>query len=216
MLAITSVNHRPTGAVGTLVPPDDIRRRPANMTANQVPPYTLRNQIYWVQQSRHTTITGTGSSPVETNFQFALSDLIDASNLTALFDQYYLHSVLAIFTFEALNEATLAVIPTLYTAIDYDSANSISTVAAIEQYQSVLMSVCDRQQSVQRYVRPCIASAAYNTSTNLVAAGVTRQWLDCDYSNILHFGIRSMVVALANTSTINVELVYTFGFRNTR
>jgi hypothetical protein len=216
MLAITSVNHRPTGAVGTLVPPDDIRRRPANMTANQVPPYTLRNQIYWVQQSRHTTIVGTGTQPVEVNFSFSLADLPDASNLTALFDQYYLHSVLAIFTFEALNESTLSVVPTLYTAIDYDSANTISTVAAIEQYQSVLMSVCDRQQSVQRYVRPCIANAAYNSSSNLVAAGVARSWLDCDYSNILHFGIRTMTTNIALNAIINVEFVYTFGFRNTR
>lgn len=210
--SLLSWDHRPTGVTGTLIPPDDISRRPPNFVANQVPPRTLRNQIYWVQESRHILITGAGGSgDQEFNYSFQLVDLVNAGALTALFDQYFVHSVLAIWTFQ--NETSPY--PQLYTAIDYDSTAAISSVSAIQQYQSVLMSVCMPSLSVQRLVRPTVQTQLFNSSSSSSPAGVSRYWVDCDYNTIEHYGLRSIFAALGS-SVVSLELVYTVGFRNTR
>lgn len=212
-LSLLSWDHRPTGVTGSLVPPDDLSRRRPNFTANQVPPRSLRNQIYWVQESKSVgplTLSSSGSS--EYNFAFALADLSNASNLAALFDQYFIHSVLAIFTFEDI----VAPFPRLYTAIDYDSVAAISTVPAIQQYQSVLESICSPVLSVQRLVRPCCLGSVFLSSSSDGNAAVGPRWLDCDVSTVEHYGLRSITTVASNANPISLELVYTVGFRNVR
>lgn len=159
-------------------------------------------------------ITSDGTVPYESNFAFHLSDLTNSTNLTALFDQYFLHSVLAIFTFERLLSSASA--PVIYTAIDYDSVAPITTVAAIQEYQSVLESVCLSALSVQRLIRPAIAMDILAAGGSTAAAGVGRTWVDCDYSTVEHYGLRSITQDLPTDAVVSLELIYTFGFRNVR
>jgi len=210
--ALLSWDHRPTGTTGSLIPPDDLSRRPPNFTANQTPPRTLRNQLYWVQESRTIQLLGP-SGLYENNYSFQLSDLSNASHLTALFDQYFIHSVLAIWTFGPSSSSSTA---QLYTAIDYDSTAAVGTVAAIQQFQSVLMSVVNPMLSVQRLIRPTVQSQLYNNASGSSPAGVTRVWVDCDFNDVEHYGLRSIFENFATNQTAQLELVYTVGFRNVR
>jgi hypothetical protein len=97
-----------------------------------------RHRIYPFHRSLDLGIIA-GSVTVETftSYTFTLSALSDSTEFTALFDQYRIMQVRMEFTPLFTDTSATVAYPPLYSAIDYDDANSV-TGAQINEYDSVM------------------------------------------------------------------------------
>jgi hypothetical protein len=157
-------------------------------------------------------VTTSTTVVTETNIAPSISTFLQQyATWCLLFDQYFLHS----FTVTIANnspEGGTGALPQVFTAIDFDSSANISTLGAISAYGTCNVTTIAPGNSVTRFCQPCNASYLGSTAT----AGVTRSWVDCAFTGVLFYGIRSIV---NNTPAATIQLDYTFttywAFRNT-
>jgi hypothetical protein len=197
-----------TGSTTTTVATDLIDRR-QNMNIVQTPPKQISNQIYWMKELVIATVSTSTSTYVEANVAFSLNQLNDYSNLTSVFDQYCIYSVAVSFSVDGNSPTGVSV--SLLTALDYDNIANIGPVG-IANYTNCSETLIGPSSSLVRYVKPCIALAAYTGSFGGFAT--QRCWLNCNSPSIQHYGMRA--VYLQTNASFLVRTVYEFvlGFRN--
>lgn len=169
--------------------------------------------------------TGTGT---EYGFAFRLTDVPNASEFTALFDQYRIQKVVVTFHPRASAMSTTTQIGNsltgrIMTAIDHDDNAAIGggTWAgirdALNQYQTCRTHV--PQRTFSRVIYPQkrvagidIAGALANTGTG------SRSWTDCAVASALWYGLRVGVQNTTSTGDIvmDVSLKYYLQFRDVR
>jgi len=121
--------YNPTNRSDLLLKPPTIFNVPRSVPRN----WTI--QPHFDSVKINSTITPVNGSVVETNFSFSLSAHPQASNWTALFDQFSI--VQATVEFDSqIPQAATGIPPVLYTALDFDNAAAISTVQALEDFSS--------------------------------------------------------------------------------
>jgi len=197
-----------TGANSTTVATDLIDRR-QNMNLVQTPPKQIGNQIYWVKENVLTTFNTSTSTYVENNWAFTLTGLNDYSNLTSVFDQYCIYSVAASFSVDGLSPVGVSI--SLLTALDFDNVAAVGPVG-IAGFSNCSETLIGPSSSLVRYVKPCIALAAY-TGT-FTGYATQRCWLNCSSPSILHYGLRSVGLQTNASFTVRVVFEYVVGFRN--
>jgi len=192
---------------------EDLKVRPLSMTS--VPksiPRNVTSQVVWDVVKLDGVLTASATAVVENNFSYSLAQHPQASIWTQLFDQW----ALPFFSIEFDSLTTpgdQTTVPTLYTALDFDSANTINTIANIEDFGSSEASVMQPSVRVLRSVRPSTKNAvASSTSTPQAVLGGP-VWIDSSFTTIPHYGIRSM---LSISSALQVKTTSTlyFCFRN--
>lgn len=140
--------------------------------------------------------------PYSQHWGFRLSDLPDASDFTALYDEYQITKAVIKFIpkFSQVNvttgvgSITNSVLTQMMSAIDYDDSNSLPTATAIDQitqYQSLRMTRGNVPHT--RVISPKVELTA-NAISNI--APKWRQWLDCDNTTILHNGLKVVIPAI--------------------
>jgi len=188
----------------------DLTYRPVTPYFSARPPRNLLNQIYWVRQESSTTLTTSISVIVETNFDWsALLNMQQYTQYLAVFDQYYLHSVVA--TFSNSSSASATLMPQLYTAIDFDNVVPIGSVAAINGYSTCNSDVLAGGKSVTRVIMPCMRTSAETTN----AASITRLWISSAVPSIPFYGLRTIANVTSVAINIDVTFAFIWGFRNT-
>jgi hypothetical protein len=198
------------------VPKQDFGRRPPSWMLNQTPPRSVRNQIYWIQGKNHFQTTISNSVPTEYNFGFTFADLADLVGLAAFFDQYCIYSVTVNLTpdFEGAG-STLYTFGTVATAIDYDNVNNVGTFAQVESYASCVIQELTSGQSLQRYIKPCVAPALYSSSAAFSGYGVNRMWVDSSVTSVPHYGFRSLFISnTVSGLSVSFDVNYIVGLRN--
>jgi len=210
MLIINS--HKATGADTTTVR-SDIAFRRQNFNIVQTPPKSLSNQIYWLQTSTDVQLNASSTGPTENNYAFTAANFPEFADYVSCFDQYCIYSF--VFTFAYMGNASQPV--RLYTALDYDSITAVGKtgIQGFSTYQfSVLSS--NGSTSLIRYLKPCISSYQLSSSAVPYPSGIQRAWIDCAYSSIAHYGLRTIIDQWVSTANNVVELSITavFGFRN--
>jgi hypothetical protein len=190
----------------------DLRLRPPSGVFNASIPRNLNNQIHWVSSSTQQVVTTSTTAITESNYAFnASGSLTQYTAWLAVFDQYYLAAVTCTIANNSPEGGTAAC-PQVYTALDFDSTTSLSSLAAISAYVNCNVVTLAPGKSVTRLLRPC--NSSYTGANS--GAGVSRTWVDSAYNSTLFYGFRSIV---NNTVVATVQLDYTFhsvwAFRNT-
>jgi len=192
----------------------DLRVKPLSLT--NVPksiPRNVTSQVVWDVVKLDGAITSSNTALVETNFSYALSNHPQVSSWTSLFDQW----ALPFFSVEfdsKIPPGFQYTPPTLYTALDFDSGSNIGTISALEDYGSCEAVAMEPGFRVLRSVRPsCKGVVGSGTgSPQAVLSGPV--WCDSSYTNIPHYGIRS-ILGQSTAAVVGTTVTLWFCFRNT-
>jgi hypothetical protein len=186
----------------------DLGFKPISVGFVASPPRNVLSQIYWVRQNTNSAFATSASALVESNLSFTNTlDLLQAANYNAVFDQYYLHSVMV--TLSNGSGAASAVLPEIFTAIDFDNISNLGSITAITAFETCNTAILAAGKSVTRLIKPCIST---NTGTN--TAIVTRQWVNTTYTNVQFNGLRIIAAQTSVPTTIDVSISCLWAFRN--
>jgi len=212
-------DHHGSGKGDVVSVPSDYRRRPPSFMLTQQPNPNFINNIFWAADTFQFSMTISGAAGVtELNQAWNLGQLGNAAAITALFDQFCIYSVFVKIMMTGNQIITPAVsYGQLYTAIDYDNASNISTVAAISQYSSMEMSEIIPGKSHERYMKPCVGAIVGSSGGSGVTTSPQRMWVNSSASSQPHYGFRIINVGNATAQTYGLDCVAHFiiGGRNT-
>lgn len=201
----------------------------------------LRQPVQFFKRSKWTT--GQISAPLGSITRFSLEpvlgDVPNFTEFTSLYDQYQIKGV-KITLFPKFSQVqgiqTLdsgAPLPGPYptnflgvvaTVIDYDGNLGSFAMTDLVQYQNLKMTRGNKLHS--RYFKPAIAANVFRTSTAATSgyAVEKNRWLDCQYTDISHYGMYG-IVDLTNVSPAwvgtgdviyDVKVDYYLAFKNVR
>lgn len=197
-----------TGSNTTTVSTDLVDRR-QNMNIVQTPPKQIGNQIYWLKELSTYTFNTSTSTFTESNLSFTLSNLADASLVAGVFDQYCIYSVATSISVDGMSPTGVSA--TVLTALDYDNVANIGPTG-ISSYSNCSSALIGPSSSIVRYVKPCIALAAY-TGT-FTGYATQRSWLNCSSASINHYGQRIVVLQTNAVFAVRVVSEIVVGLRN--
>lgn len=187
--------------------------RVAPRRATNVPrrvPRSLSNRIFWDVVKIRSTISTSSSGLVETNYNWTLSTHPQSSSLSALFDQWCIPQVSVSFRCTEAPSGPTSV-PELHTALDFDNAATLGTIAQIDQFATSQVDLLLFNKTVTRSVRPCVKPDIQGGN----AYGVTQMWVDCGAPATPHYGIRSIIAPSSTGSVvIVVETTLWYAFTN--
>lgn len=201
---------RGSGGMGP-VAGDDLKVRPPTSRIPSSVPKQVSNQIVWDVVKVDAILTPSAGGIVENNFSFSLQLHPQVSNWAALFDQYCIPQ--ASMTFRSLEPpGGTSSISILYTALDFDNANNLGSIAAIEDYATCKLKTMGAGAVITRSVRPCIKLSTQQPSTN-VNSSLAQNWQDVGAGGTPWFGIRS-ILGVSNSSNIIATSTIWYAFRN--
>jgi hypothetical protein len=207
--AITGGGGRKGGARSIGMGGSDLKIGPRNPTRVPVKiPRSIRDQVVWTVQKINGTSFSTSTSAItEQNTFVTLGTLLQVANWTALFDQY------CIVAFSVSMEVNLppggtAAFGQVYTAIDFDNVAALGTISTIESYATCKVQNLRVASVIKRSCRPCVASSVGPSTLG----GVEKLWIDCAYTAVPHYGLRSIfsITGAALTVVPVIEMVVAF------
>jgi len=174
-------------------------------------PRNIGKMVTWDIVKIESTITYSGTGNVETNYSWTQNLNPQYNSWLSLFDQYAIPMVTVEFDSLTPPGQTYAS-PRIYTALDFDSTNNISTIAAIEEYDTCEVLVLAPEKRTMRSIRPCTKAAVSS------GGGGTPQvqgpvWCDSAVNNVYHYGIRS-IVQFYNAGSVAVTQTLYMCYRN--
>jgi hypothetical protein len=155
------------------------------------------------------SFTTNTSVPTFKSYLWSLSDVANAGNYVALFDQYRLTQI-EFWTFPTVSSGA---INGLYkSVVDYDNASNLSSLAAADEYQNVHVTTLGSGH--YRRITPHAAMAVYAGAFTSFA-NVTSPWIDCSNQGVQHYGVKLAVdVTTGGAFAFDVITKYYFEFRN--
>lgn len=164
-------------------------------------------------------VSGTQSTIVHV---FALQDIVNSSEFTALFDQFYINKVVV--TYQLLNNPNAANAlntagnnpsptnwyPTVWSIADYDDGNT-TNVEEMKQRIGVRRQVMKPDKIMRFTVRPKVQVQLYKTALT-TAYGAKRMWVDMSYPDTGHYGLKTVI----DTNGLDPNDTYPFIIRQTR
>jgi len=192
--------------------PEDYRQRRQNFNIVQRPPKNWQTQVHWVRLSYDLTFSTSTSVAVENNYYFIISNFENYSSVLAAFDQYCVYEVSMAIGFQS-SATSYTTVVNLATAIDYDNTTTIG-LTGIQAYSSYNMCVISQGTSLLREVRPCIATVINNTASAFNGNGIARSWIDSAYTNIPHYGMRTVAKSTQSAQVLEVSFSALVGLRN--
>jgi len=154
-----------------------------------------------------------------TGYQFQLDQLPNYAEFTALFDAYRINCVVVRFNamntvFKGETDENNADTPTVYAAIDYNGASAPGSADEMKQYANV--NVFPMYQARSFKIRPRLAIPVYRDGATSAYIQQPRQWIDCNYADVPHYGLRVWIQAgqFRNAFKTTVECTYYMTFRN--
>jgi len=212
-------DHHAAGKGDVVSVPGDYSRRQPSFMLVQSPPRNFAQGITWITDTWFSQLNISGAGALtESNFAYVLSNLGNASSLVSIFDQYCVYAVFTSFTLTPVAITTAAVsYGQLFTAIDYDNANTIGSVAAITQYSSMEFSEIIPGKSHERFLKPCVGAIIGAGNASAVTTSPQRMWVNSAVTSQPHYGLRVIVVGNSTTQTYTLDITHRFivGFRNT-
>lgn len=145
------------------------------------------------------------------SYYFTLSSLPGYSEVTNLFDQYKIRSIqLRFIPFQngSIADPTSAnqCLSLLhFGVIDYDDntifgANNTG-VQSLREYESFREMNMFKNREFRRKIRPHISVPAYQNAMTTAYTNVPSRWIDCNYSDVEHYGFKGIFQAFAPITT---------------
>lgn len=131
---------------------------------------------------------------------FKLSDLPGYQEFTAIFDQYKFGGIKAKIIYDKSSGLTLlahgtpdtlafhASLPNVYTVIDYNDSNSISSQGQYLEYQNCHINRMDKP--TKRYFKPKVSYEITSGITSGYASTNKNPWVDSSYPDVKHYGFK--------------------------
>lgn len=167
------------------------------------------------------------TSDTFTNQFFALSSVPNYTEFTNLYDQYKINAVKVTLiprgnTAEITASSGASTVfqgqsVGVFSVIDYDDTAVLANINEACQYQNMKMTRATQQHS--RYLKPRFnLLSVTNQGTGATGASQnTRGWLDCDYINVPHYGVKWALQQNVNYNlTYDVKIDYYLAFKNVR
>jgi hypothetical protein len=202
-----------SSSFGGMIPTNhtDLKVKPLKVT--NLPsriPRGIASQVVYDVVKIDSQFTTSATSIVEINDSFSLSQHPQYALWTQLFDQWGI--VQASITYSSLFLEGSGIAPVmLYTAIDFDNASPVNSVASIEDFGSCVAKSFGLNQRITRTVRPCVKDAIIPNASQ----GVIRQWCDSSYPTATHYGLRMIAgIDPAGSYQIQKTTCIVFCFRN--
>lgn len=166
---------------------------------------SVKEQIITLNLSRIATSLSTSITvPTYISSSFTLNSFNDYSSYTSLFDQYKFNEI-EVWIEPTLSSSTaVANIGNYCTAIDYDDANTPTSIDNVEGHQGSLIST-GFASHYHRWV-PGMAIAAYSGAFSSFSSSKPT-WIDSASPGVQHYGFK---FAAAVTSSV---IVYTMTFK---
>jgi len=173
-------------------------------------PRNLQSQVVWDVVKINAVIVVPTSGILEANSSFALSSHPQLSSWQALFDQFSIPQ--ASIEFDSILAPGSTNGPAmLYTALDFDSAGTLGSIAAIEDFSTCEVVPMTQNMRHLRSVRPTVKSTLGSNANAFVNQSV---WVDTAVPTTLFFGIRAMLGSAATAYPVNVTTTIWYCFRN--
>lgn len=107
--------------------------------------------------------------------------------------------------------------PLIYAAIDYNNASAPASANEIKEYGNCKVWAINRPWTI--ILRPRTASPVYRDAVgSAYLQNSPRLWLDCNYADIPHYGVRLFVPGgtTQHVYRVRLELTYYMSFKNTK
>jgi len=188
-----------TADLTTTPPPNNYRSRP---------PRSLNNQVHFVRSTQLVTLTTSTTAITEVNTAWTASaSLINYTNYLAVFDQYFLHSVVCNVT-NTQGPGGTATIPYVVTAIDYDNITNLGSAAALDGFVTANTTLLTSGGTVSRYIEPTVAPTIGSSQ------GVSRMWVDSVSTGCPFYGFRCIVSTTSAATVLDLFYEMIWAFRN--
>lgn len=196
--------------------------------------YNLHSYIRWATPD--TLSINVGASQGNYSKAFSLSETINASELTALYDQYQVVGVKLMFKLMNSPDATSTVpnvsnvtsgtqqtnnmYPKLWFSRDYDNI-ATETVDELRQRNTTKCKVMRPNSMISFYVRPALRNQVYLDGVTTATSPMWKQWLDCSNSTVPYYGCKFAfdcegLNVTNNPYQFRVEYKYYLKFKNAR
>jgi len=184
-----------------------IRDVPAMPMARQKVFTLTRNYDYY-----NLSTASVANNPVFGSVLFALSNLPNYTEFTALFDEYRI--LQARVHFIPLNVGTGGSFQPIYTVIDYDDSIAPASIDDLNQYSTLMVAQYGRE--FERVLTPKFAVAAY--SGTFTSYSPMTGWVDVASPTVQHYGVKYALGAssVASLLVYGIRVGLTVQFRNTR
>lgn len=156
-----------------------------------------------------------GSTATSNAWTFKLDQVTNYTEFTALYDQYRINRIVARWVPRTTDSGQGAgERGNFYSVIDYDDSATINVVEAQES-QNVKRTVTTRSH-IRSFV-PAVLAPTYRVGVTSAYGPKFKQWVDCAYPDVPHYGIKAAVQNWDNLG-ITYDLIVTFymSFRNVR
>lgn len=180
---------------------------------------SLRQPVHYFKRSVFSAgaLTATAGTTVFDAGAFRLSSLPDASDFTALYDQYRIKAI----RWQLMPRGNSSDLGTagaqqtrLFSVIDYDDGVIPTTINQLCQYQN--LKVTSTTQQHVRYFKPMIRREINNGGGG-TANEPARAWLDVANSTVDHLGVKlALQGPVSGTITYDVLVTYYLAFKNVR
>lgn len=183
---------------------------------------TLTRQVHWFKRrGQATTIIGNGVANSQYyGFNFTLSSVINASEFSALFDQYRITGLKLNF-YMVRNLGNAAVVngirPRMYIVTDYDTSTSPASFDELREYSNCRVHQFDEAKPFSYFLRPKILAEVYRTAVSTGTAPRRPPWVSTTHLDLQHFGVRLGIENILDTDvSIVIEPTFYFGCKNVR
>lgn len=189
----------------------DLAVRPpdARSVPNRVP-RSIQSQIVWDVVKIATVVNTSTTVVTETNFNMSLVQHPQSGQYVALYDQWTIpQASMSIFSQTPPGFGTSPSM--LYTALDFDNASNIATVAAISDFSTCAVNELSPTLKLTRSIKPCCKG----NISSATSAACERLWIDTSQPSVPFFGFRT-IAGPSSTGSIQftVEITIYFAFRN--
>lgn len=178
--------------------------------------YQKSNKPYSITQELTigTAFTNSTASATFGGQYFTIGFLDQTSSLTAVFDQY---RIICIETWlipqELSNLSGTYGTGNLYSVIDYDDANPLTTIGQANDYTNVMCTTSN--QGHYRRFTPHVAVATYSGAFTSYG-NVEAPWIDATSTSVQHYGLKFASTAAGTAQAFNLQVRYHCEWRNVR
>jgi len=150
-------------------------------------------------------------------YNFRLSNFPDYVEFTSLFDAYRIVQVEL--TFIPIAGAATANVGgyygEIYSVIDYDDSNTLGTISAAQEYNTLQVNVAGKMFT--RVLNPRIAIASFSGAFTSYAQ-LNNAWIDAASPDVYHYGLKVAIAPSTGTSVplYNVNIKAHIQCKNTR
>lgn len=167
---------------------------------------------------------------------FALNQIANVSEFTALFDQYRINMVKVCIRMVSNPDAPTQInvttpdnranfYPGIWYAPDQDDIN-LESLNGIKEYERVKHKILQPNKTLQIVLRPRVNGAIYNNTTTTAYTTSTRgQYIDLARTTVPHYGLKAIIDFEGNTPTgadsaqnfsFKIDIKYYFQCKNVR